>query len=203
MPKGGRFYVFEGIDGSGKSSVALGLYDYLTLQDRHSVLTAEPYKYGLKDTIDSLFISQNPLIKNPTAEMLMFAADRKIHVEDEIEPNLKIGNVVISDRYYHSMVYQIVNGVKPEKAKSANDFAPKPDIVFVLDAKVDAVIERFKQRENIFKFEMRDFLTRVAGEYRWLQELFPDERIETINANVPLDEVLEQVINLVREDLEL
>ncbi len=201
MVKKGKFYVFEGIDGSGKSTCARGLHDYFTLRNENCVLTEEPYKLGLRNIIEALFTSEGALIKDPTAELLVFAADRKLHIDAEIAPHLDMGRHVISDRYYHSMIYQVVGGADYEYGKLINKFARVPDITFVFDVKVDTVLKRLNYRSETSRFEKEKFLKEVARYYNWLPDAFPDERIEFIDANKPQDQVLEQVINLVREDL--
>lgn len=104
--KRGTFIVFEGIDGSGKSSQAKELYNYLCTKEgkkllggRGVYLTGEP----TKNTIPQIQLALSGTIQiSPITLQLLMSADRAEHVIKEIEPRLKQGITVISDRYFFS-----------------------------------------------------------------------------------------------------
>jgi dTMP kinase len=139
---------------------------------------------------------------------LLFAADRADHVEAEIEPNLRDGVTVISDRYYHSSIaYQ--SATAPEGADRAgevakwvreiNRYARKPDLTIVLDIPPDVAArrraERGKGQEIYDDFELQRELSRF---YREIDAFFPDERIVHVDSNASREEVAEQILAHVR-----
>jgi len=204
MPGKGKFYVFEGIDGSGKSSVARTVHNFLSIKYIESVLTEEPYKYGIGGLIRDMIMAQDAETSELT-DLLAYALDRSLHVRNLIEPALKEGKVVISDRYYHSFIYNLKSGDAKylERAKIINSFFPKPDITFVLDADAETVMKRFGSRNVRYKYEILPRMRELAANYRTLDLYFPGERIEMIDADLPEEEVKQQVINIVIEDLGL
>ena len=161
--KRGLFVVFEGIDGSGKSSCMRALSESLS-SETSVVLTAEP--------------SQGPvgtmLQKNhdlpPLAETLLFVADRAHHTTC-IQDWLEDGKTVLCDRYYAStLAYQSCaldgHAGDPDWLWELNrPVVIEPDLTILLD--IDPVIglERTSGRGAASKFEKMDFLSRVRRRY--------------------------------------
>jgi len=81
-------------------------------------------------------------------EVETFLKDRKEHCEDFINPNLKDGNIVITDRYYFSsMAYQGARGMDPGEIMHKNELiAPEPDLLVVLDLEPKTGLERIRTR---------------------------------------------------------
>lgn len=104
----GLFISFEGIDKSGKSTLARMLVDYLREGGRDVVITYEPGSTELGRKIRHLVLNWKPHEKiHAGAEMFLFAADRAQHVNELIRPALAKGKVVISVRYVDStLAYQ-------------------------------------------------------------------------------------------------
>lgn len=136
---------FEGIDGSGKSTQAALLRDVLRAQGREVVFSKEPTsgKYG-QAIRDSLFTHR----MEPQQELEAFVNDRREHVETLVAPALARGAVVIIDRYYYSTVaYQGARGLDPVKVLAMNQaFAPRPDVVFLVDVDPKVSLERISKR---------------------------------------------------------
>ncbi len=98
----GKFIVFEGLDGSGQSTQAQLLKNYLEKEKNISpVLTKEPTR---ETPIGVLIrqVIQKEISVSPTALQLLFCADRSEHLEKVIKPALENGQWVISDRYFYS-----------------------------------------------------------------------------------------------------
>jgi dTMP kinase len=165
MAQRGLLIAFEGIDGTGKSS-QIGLLAATLEQLGHRVvITREPTdgRYGRK--IRSLFTGRARI--SPAEELELFMADRREHVREVIEPALRNGLVVLTDRYYLSTAaYQGAAGQDPEAIMAANEaFAPAPDLVLLLTLTPAQSIHRIRalRGEALNDFEQEESLTRVAA----------------------------------------
>ena len=99
----GLFITFEGGDGSGKSTQAGLLAEWLTEQGRTVVRTREPGGTDVGVEVRNLVLHHRGDI-DPRAEALLYAADRAHHVATLVRPALERGEVVIQDRYFDSSV---------------------------------------------------------------------------------------------------
>lgn len=185
----GLFIVIEGIDGTGKSTQCQKLASALE-QEGHTVLLDRepsdgPYGKQLRESFTNRL--------EPDAELELFHKDRKQHVDDVILPALSRGEIVILDRYYFStMAYQGARGFDPVELRATNEeFAPPPDILFILDLPVENALERIGSRgDTANEFEQRDalqycrdiFLSVKDEPYAKIIDSKPD--IETIHQNM-------------------
>jgi dTMP kinase len=183
--------LFEGIDGSGKTSLSEMLLAHLKGKGFAAVWFREPAgsKWGKKirelaNLKDSIPIEE---------ELEYFIKDRQWNVKNNILPNLQENKIVILDRYYYSTAcYQGARGLDvAEIIKKNTAFAPEPDITLIVDVDVDAALQRIKRnREQEAKlFEKRDFLQKVRDNYLKLQ----GSNIHIIDGTPPLQVVFEQV----------
>lgn len=190
--KKGLFIVFEGIDGSGKTTQARMLADYLASRGVRVLLTSEPSDGPVGTHIRSL--TTRP---EPEAEALLFTEDRRDHLNRTILPALAQGVTVICDRYvYSSAAYQGARGLDPESILAENSaFALPADVTFLIEIDVDSALARIGEgRENQFtQFEVRSDLEKVDTIYRSLTDPF----IIRING----EGSAEQVQKLILEEL--
>jgi len=146
----GILIAIEGIDGSGKSTLARGLSEQLAQLNISTVLTREPGGSPLGKHLRTLL--QHPEINiNPTAEFLLFAADRAQHFTQIIIPALNNKQLVISDRLSDSsLVYQgFGKGVDQQMIRSVNQWAMqgiKPDLTIYLHIDAQTAMERIHAR---------------------------------------------------------
>lgn len=186
------FIVFEGIDGSGKTTQAKKLADYLASRGARVLLTAEPSDGPVGAHIRSL--KTRPA---PEAEARLFTEDRRDHLSRTILPALAQGVTVICDRYvYSSAAYQGARGIDPESILAENSaFALPADVTFLIEIDVDAALARIASgRGNQFTtFEVRSDLEKVDTIYRSLT----DPLIIRING----ESSAEQVQRLIMEEL--
>jgi dTMP kinase len=198
----GRFYVFEGIDGGGKSTVARMLNDkLLSTFGRETVLTAEPSGSWIGDCVRKA----NKDDVGDFAEALLFMADRAQHTL-EISHAVEEGKIVICDRYYVStLAYQ---GVTLERLipdpvlwlRAVN--APiirRPDITFYFLINPETAMKRMKDRDEKSKFEKLGFLRKVAAIYEDMSMSDPSAQI--IDASRPLDDVFAEVLKAVQQNV--
>lgn len=145
------FLVFEGIDGAGTTTQAQRLYDRLLEAAYTPVLTREPGGTPLAERIRSLVLDPEAGAVDDITELLLYAAGRRQHVVEVIEPSLAAGKPVISDRYAASTVaYQGVGrGLGVDLANEVNAIAigaTRPDLTICLDLSVADATERRRHR---------------------------------------------------------
>ena len=193
--------VFEGIDGSGKSTQCRMLADLLNKKGITNISFAEPTlgKWGMK--IRQLLAEGRNGI-SPDEELEWFMNDRREDVEQNIEPALRAGKVVLMDRYYFSTAaYQGALGFDPQEIKADNEkFAPVPDRVLVFHNSPEKSLERIESsREGKSAFEKRDYLIEVQKVFR----SFTGSNIRFISSDPSVEKVHEQVLREVQDLFEL
>lgn len=152
----GVFIVFEGLDGSGKSSQVALLADRLRAEGRHVVVTHEPGDSRIGPEVRRILLHGDEI--DVRAEALLFAADRADHVASVIRPALADAAVVLCDRYVDSSIaYQGVGrGLGADTVEELSEFAVaglRPDLTIVLDIPVDEVRRRVGSRRPADRIE--------------------------------------------------
>jgi len=185
------FIVFEGIDGSGKTTLSKMLYAYLKEKKFDVVWYMEPSASKWGEKIRNIAQSQDSI---PIEEELnYFIEDRKWDVEHNINPALKQNKIVILDRYYFSTAcYQGARGLDMKKITELNQvFAPEPDVTFIIDVKVKTCLARIKKNResNVKLFEKKTFLEKVRKNYLQLK----GEKIQIIDGNRNLEDIFSQI----------
>lgn len=166
---GGFLIVIEGIDGSGKSTVARSVAQYLQEQGYLVVATREPGGTELGKDIRQL-LQHSHVRPLPEAEFLLFAADRAHHVATVVRPALAAGSIVISDRMGDSsMAYQgYGRGIDRQMIASVNQWVMRgitPDLLLYIDLDWETALQRIQQsRAQLTAFEQEEcaFFQRVA-----------------------------------------
>jgi len=142
----GCFIVFEGIDGSGKSTQVTLLEEKLQKNNYEVEVTKEPTETGPIGKLIQDILLKNEKITNE-ALALLFAADRADHTRRIILPALNKGNIIISDRYvYSSLAYQSkgITQINLSWLKIINKFIVHPDIVIFLDIPPEVGLQRLR-----------------------------------------------------------
>jgi dTMP kinase len=168
QPKRGMLVVIDGIDGSGKSTQVRMLYERLCREHIPSIASCEPTKgpWGEKLRRSAL---GGRLELNEEFEVI--CNDRRDDVKNCIAPGLAAGKIVIVDRYYTStLCYQVIRGLAPEAVLARNQqFAPAPDLIFILDLDTELAFQRIRgRRQAPDKFETAD-LALVREKFRNLE----------------------------------
>jgi dTMP kinase len=194
------FVTFEGADGSGKSTQAELLRDALAGEGRDVLLTREPGGSELGELIRDLVLEGPGMV--PLAEAALFAASRAQHVEEVIRPCLARGTVVICDRYIDSsLAYQgIARGLGVDEILQLNLAVTGgllPDVTFLLLLDPEVAASRWVEKDRLER-EGLEFQRRVDAAYRSLARQFP-ERIVTVDADRPLGEIRDEIVEQVRE----
>jgi dTMP kinase len=166
----GLLVAVEGIDGAGKTSVATLLAQWCGERGIGCMISKEPtgLKWGT-ELRNSARAGRLTLER----ELELFELDRRDHVERSINPSLAEGNIVILDRYYWSTAaYQGGRGADYRAVMERNEeFAPKPDLVLVLNVDVDAGLQRIRMRgDKPNLFESKGALTKAKQIFIQLAE---------------------------------
>ena len=167
--KPGTLIVFEGTDGTGKSTQLKLLAKALQDKGLPVVSTREPTdgKYGQQ--IRSLYTNREKLCKED--ELDLFLADRKEHVDELLAPALKEGKIILCDRYYLSTIaYQGAAGLEPAQILIRNDFAPEPDLALLFHAPIQTGVQRITmgRGDTLNDFEKEEYLQKVAEQFEQL-----------------------------------
>ena len=203
----GRLITFEGIDGSGKSTIAKIVYEKLIKENLKVILDCEPTNTWLGDAVKKGY---NENISKYT-EAFLFMADRATHVL-EIKNLLNNNKMVFLDRYYDSTIaYQSVNLKELLNEKGIDSFewlvelnktfTIKPDLtfLFVIDPKIS--LERVTARGKHTKFEKLEYLKNVQKMYLKLAE--NEYRFIKINAEKSIESIVSEVMDILKVKLNI
>jgi len=200
----GKFIVFEGLDGSGKSTHIKLLSNYLISQGKHVYITAEPTDY---DSGKQLRAALSGSVKKSACELaVMFTYDRiahNINSASGIGAMLKDGAYVICDRYYYSTLAYQGSETDFEWVRSMNIECPeirKPDVCIFLDLSPEICIKRINDsRESKEIYETLEKLTQVKQKFKYAFDvLSATDNIKIVDADRNIDEVsgdIKQIID--------
>lgn len=180
----GKYFAFEGIDGSGKSTQADLLTHYFEAQGKEVLRTKEPTDGVIGQLVRRVL---NKELTVPAISLqYLFCADRAVHLQDVVIPALKEGKIVISDRsLWSAIAYGIVDQGVPEEEKdhmlvSQNVMSMYggfliPDKTFILDLPFEEAEERIDLRgEKISMYDKSEMLRKIRKEYLFLAQKFPE-----------------------------
>jgi len=183
------FIAVEGIDGSGKTTVIAEVAKALP----RVYITREPSGGPIGRLLKEWALRGGTA--DPHVDALLFAADRVEHYKREIEPRLREGYIVITERYVESSIaYQGAAGVPIEYILYINSVVPRPHLTIILDVDPAEAVKRIKARERLEKFEDVEFLRRVREIYlaRARAEGYP-----VIDAGRPAGEVARDMVAII------
>ena len=147
----GKFIVFEGLDGSGKTTQIQLLQQELAQLDISIFQTKQPTDFVRQSAIFRTFMDMpNHDAYDYRSLSLLAASDRVQHCNRVIMPQLAEGNIVISDRYYYCCLANLrARGYSNDKwIYEIAESVPKPDFAFFLDIDVDTAIKRVRSRPS-------------------------------------------------------
>lgn len=183
----GLYIVFEGVDGAGKSTQMTRLAEACRRAGRAPTLLAEPTRGPAGAEIRRRALEGPPM--SAEDEVRLFVEDRRRHVAEDIGPALAEGRLVLQDRSYLSTVaYQ---GSRPEAPYSRqellalNAFAPRPDLVILLDLAPEVGLARVQARGRRDAFEDLHRQERVRAAFLAMA----DERFAVVDAAQHPDEI--------------
>lgn len=194
-PYPGKFIVFEGIDGSGKSTQAGLLFHYLKERKKKVHSTSEPTQYLIGGLIKSWLAKDWQ--STPDCLQLLFAADRAYHLDKEIIPLLKKGVTVVCDRYSLSTLAYGALELDLDWLITLNQNFIAPDVTFLLNTPPKICLERM-QKERFFLnlFEEEKKLKKIWQNYQRLTKKY--KNIYTINGEKSIEEVSKEIKKILK-----
>jgi len=190
--KGAKFIVFEGLDGSGQSTQANLLKDFLTKKGLKVVLTKEPTLNSKAGKKLRRILDKKEIISSGKLQKL-FTQDRKEHLKNLIIPALKRGKIVISDRYFFStFAYGKAGGLNLNWLIRLNKKFLLPDLTFILKVNPLVCIKRIIKR-NLKRtlFEEKKKLTKAWQSYKELLKYF--KNVYIIDGEKKIKEVFSEI----------
>ncbi|WP_111720571.1 dTMP kinase [Homoserinimonas sp. OAct 916] len=184
MGSRGLFITLEGGDGSGKTTQAELLTEWLVTRGRSVVRTREPGGTEVGDEIREIVLHHRGDIA-PRAEALLYAADRAHHIKTKVRPALADGQVVVQDRYLDSSVaYQgagrVLDAVQVRDLSLWASEGLLPDVTILLDldpASARTRLDGARTRYDRLEAEKLDFHGRVRDAYLALAAAEPERFI--------------------------
>lgn len=187
------FIVFEGIDGSGKT----------TLSKRFADLNLWTWTREVRPET-SMLLAKHVAEGEPDPKWMfdMFMNERRLHSRNVLEPILSGGGSVVCDRYLHSTIaYQpyslTLQGFQDTEVVYKSDWFIKPDIVFYLDIPVEIALDRIQKRtsssdrDDLKFLETKENLLQVQRNYEIALNAYPLGRLVTLDATLPFEQLLE------------
>jgi dTMP kinase len=188
----GKFIVFEGVEGSGKSTQIQLAADWLQSlpgMGRSVIITREPGGTNLGRQIRQMLLNDPSNEIGNRTELLLYGADRAQHVESIVKPHLERGDLVLCDRFTDSTIaYQgYGRGFDRDEIDLVVRLATgglQSDLTFWLDLDVTIGLQRVGLRGQLDRMERAnlDFHQRVRQGYQELANSYPN-RIVRIDAD--------------------
>lgn len=203
-----KFIVFEGPDGSGKSTVLKKVKNKLIEEGYEIHDFREPGGTLISEKIRHLILDNSNEEMTARCEALLYAASRAQLLEEEIKPLLDKGSIVLCDRFVlSSLMYQgIGRGLGIEQVKAINDFAIgdiKPDLTLFFNIDYKTAIDR--KRENFVSDRLENeedsFHKKIFYGYIDLSEKYKDQ-IVSVDATQSVDKVTIDCLSIIKNLLE-
>lgn len=203
------FVVFEGLDGSGKSSLMSAFEKELKSKGLETLRTREPGGTALGDELRDIILRRDGPAPTPRTELLLYEASRAQHVDQVIRPNLERNVWVLCDRFSASSVAFQAGGrsISEDWVEKLNEFATdglKPELTVLLDLSVDESRRRRSNRqaqggdkEDRIESEADSFHERVRQSFLRQAEKDPKHWL-VLNAGASPEELLNQLNHHVR-----
>lgn len=200
----GLLIVFEGPDGSGKTTVLEKVYKKL-LQDGYDIYKfREPGGTEISEKIREIILDNENIKMSSRCEALLYAASRAQLVEEKLRPLLEKGSIILCDRFVmSSMLYQgIGRGLGIDEVENINDFAIgeiRADLTLFLNIDYKTAIDRKRRNFVSDRLENEDdsFHKKTYDGYIDLSRKFKDEII-SIDANKDVETVVNNCLDVIK-----
>lgn len=211
-PYTGLYIALEGTEGSGKSTQVQLLAEYFQKKGKKVVVTREPRKEGvIGDMVQKVLLGE--LKMNPVGFQYLFSADRMLNHADVIEPALKKGSIVISDRcFWSAVVYGVLDKLDGKYSKKAVDqllvaqsilsFYHQfitPDFLFYLSIPLETSLKRIgSKKEDKEIYESKEKIKKVIKGYEYIFKRF-NEAVIHIDGTKPIQDITEEMIQKIED----
>lgn len=194
-PYKGKFIAFEGLDGSGQTTQANLLKDYLIKNGFEVVLIKEPTNESKAGKLINRILQADKKLSLVELEALQdkFAEDRSWHQKNRVMPNLEKGSIVLTDRsQFSSFAFGAASGIDLNYLITINEKFIEPDLVILLKTSPETSVERIKKRgikETLFEKEKQ--LEKVWQVYEKLIKKF--RNIVVVDGEKSIEEIHEEI----------
>ncbi len=195
----GLFISFEGIDGSGKSTIIQEVHKHFENKKLDLILTREPGGNKIAEKIRDLILDVEHDTMDDRTEALLYAASRRQHLVEKILPALESGKMVLCDRFVDSSIAYQGYGreIGAEAVRDINLFAidqHMPDMTFFLDVDIQTGLSRMNTRDELDRLETAGdaFFQRVYDGYQMIIKDNP--RIIVVDGTQSIKEVSDEII---------
>ena len=204
------FISLEGVDGSGKTTIAQGFMQQLQALGYEVIYTREPGGNNIAEAIRTIILNPHHTNMDAKTEALLYAAARRQHLVDVISPALALQKIVLCDRFIDSSVaYQgYARKIGAQQIKELNDFATSgiiPELTLLIDVKPEIGLKRIKQDQtreiNRLDLENLEFHQAVYQGYQKLAKQAPN-RIKVINGQRATSEIIAELYEIIKTRLE-
>ncbi len=205
-----NFITFEGTDGSGKTTALKGLKKFLDNKKLDYIFTREPggRENPSAEKIRKIILDKNNIIDNKS-EALLYASARRLHLEQTVWPALKQNKIILCDRYIDSsLAYQGAGrGLGIPFVKELNELATDktwPALTIFFDISPKEAQKRMVKRNTSDRLEEAGFSLQKKV-YKGYKTLIKNEpkRFKVVDATKSKEEVLEQVISIIKKELKI
>jgi dTMP kinase len=203
----GLFISFEGIEGTGKTTQARLLAEYLSDRGLSAVLTEEPGGTSIGLRIREVILRVEHTEMHSLTELLLYNADRCQHIHELVLPSINSGKIVITDRFSDStLAYQgFGRGIDMELIWALDRIVTgglKPDLTLLLDIDVEAGLRRNKGANKVDRIELEEiaFHEKVRAGFLELARREPG-RIIPIDASGGIEETKAEIVSAVKSHL--
>ncbi|MBO1628087.1 dTMP kinase [Bacillus arachidis] len=205
----GLFVTIEGPEGSGKSTLITKLLPYFEKKEQKVMATREPGGIAISEEIRAILHKQEYTMMEARTEALLYAAARRQHLVEKVIPALERNYLVLCDRFIDSsLAYQgYARGLGIDKVFEINRFATEdcmPSLTIYLDIEPEVGLARIEKDDNreVNRLDMESitFHKRVREGYLQVIDRFSD-RIVVVNADQPMEKIVEEVIQLIEDKL--
>ena len=203
------FITFEGLEGSGKTSVMKSVSTKLLAEGYDILCTREPGGTPIAEEIRNVILNRENTKLDPRCEALLYAASRRQHLVEKIWPALKEGKIIFCDRFLDSsLAYQGgARGLGIDEVLAVNMFATEgkfPDYTLLFDITPEEGLSRIKRNSsrevNRLDLEKLEFHRKVHETFLELAKRYKDRYI-IIDASLPFDTVCDNVYKTIKEIL--
>ena len=201
----GKFITFEGIDGSGKTSVLKGVIEHLNdKRIDNYIWTREPGGNRISEAIRKIILNVEYTEMDARTEALLYAAARRQHLVDTVLPALNEGKLVLCDRFVDSSIsYQgYGRGLQVEDVININNWileSIKPDIIFYLQLDpqlgIKRILEQRSDENNRLDQEALSFHQKVKQGFD--ETLLKKDNVYVIDASQTPEQILAEAIKVI------
>jgi dTMP kinase len=202
-PKKPLFVTFEGIDACGKSTQILMLHDFLRNHGIEAVQLRDPGATRVSEAVRAILLDRSNTEMSPWTELLLYEAARAQLVQELIQPALRLGRIVLCDRFYDSTTaYQgYARNLDLKMITRANEIGAcglVPDLTFFID--VDPVVaaqRKVRQGSSVDRMEAEglEFQKRVRAGFIAIQSAEPG-RVHIIDGHLSSEQIHEKIRSL-------